>query len=74
VRGLRNGRVGKAARGGSPLLCSLQAIRSRKSECDSCFHYLNAYNFLGYTGFLERFRFAIDPSTYIFYFGKYDVG
>ncbi len=30
-------------------------------------------NFLGYTGFLERFRFAIDPSTYLFYFGKYDV-
>ena len=30
-------------------------------------------NFLGYTGFLERFRFAIDPSTYTFYFGKYDI-
>lgn len=30
-------------------------------------------NFLGYSGFLERFRFAIDPSTYLFYFGKYDV-
>lgn len=30
-------------------------------------------NFLGYTGFLERFRFAIDPSSYTFYFGKYDV-
>jgi len=30
-------------------------------------------NFLGYTGFLERFRSAIDPSTYTFYFGKYDI-
>jgi hypothetical protein len=30
-------------------------------------------NFLGYTGFLERFRCAIDPSTYMFYFGKYDI-
>jgi len=26
-------------------------------------------NFLGYTGFLERFRFAIDPGTNAFYFG-----
>ncbi len=24
--------------------------------------------FLGYTGFLERFRFAIDPGTNTFYF------
>ena len=26
-------------------------------------------NFLGYTGFLERFRFAVDPGTNTFYFG-----
>jgi hypothetical protein len=26
-------------------------------------------NFLGYTGFLERCRFAIDPGTNAFYFG-----
>ena len=28
-------------------------------------------NFLGYTGFLERFRFAVDPGTNTFYFGSY---
>ena len=26
-------------------------------------------NFLGYTGFLERIRFAVDPSSRLFYFG-----
>ena len=26
-------------------------------------------NFLGYTGFLERLRFAVDPGTNTFYFG-----
>ncbi len=26
-------------------------------------------NFLGYTGFLERLRFAVDPATNTFYFG-----
>jgi predicted aspartyl protease len=26
-------------------------------------------NFLGYTGFLERFRFAVDPGTNTFYYG-----
>lgn len=29
-------------------------------------------NFLGYTGFLERLRFAVDPSTNTFYFGACD--
>ena len=28
-------------------------------------------NFLGYTGFLERFRFAVDSGTHTFYFGPY---
>ena|SRR5215471_2332109 len=28
-------------------------------------------NFLGYTGFLERLRFAVDPGTNTFYFGPY---
>jgi len=28
-------------------------------------------NFLGYTGFLERFRFAVDPGMNTFYFGPY---
>ena len=26
-------------------------------------------NFLGYTGLLERVRFAIDPASQLFYFG-----
>jgi len=26
-------------------------------------------NFIGYAGFLERIRFAVDPSTNDFYFG-----
>ncbi len=30
-----------------------------------------AGNFVGYSGFLERFRFAIDPGTNAFYFGPY---
>jgi hypothetical protein len=29
-------------------------------------------NFLGCTGFLERFRFAVDPGTNTFYFGPYE--
>jgi len=28
-------------------------------------------NFLGYSGFLERLRFAIDPGTNAFYFGLF---
>ncbi len=27
-------------------------------------------NFLGYTGLLERIRFAIDPASHLFYFGS----
>jgi len=27
-------------------------------------------NFLGYEGFLQRIRFAVDPETNLFYFGR----
>ena len=52
---------------------TLQAEEGDALEIDATVFVCNDWereNFLGYSGFLERIRFAIDPSSNKFYFGS----
>ena len=51
----------------------LVAQKGQSLEIDATLFVCNEWrrgNFLGYTGLLERIRFAIDPASRLFYFGS----
>ena len=54
---------------------ALAADEGESVELDATVFVSSAWThgtFLGYLGFLERLRFALDPQDYSFFFGGYD--